>query len=37
MTGARLILRRLVLRQALAGRVRWAVALPLLHRIGGAL
>lgn len=37
MNLARSILRRLVLRLALAGRMRWVVALPLLHRIGGAL
>lgn len=36
MTRARVFLRRLVLRQALAGRIGWPRALPLLDRIGGA-
>lgn len=37
MRAGRLLLRRLVLRLALAGRMRWARALPLLNRIGGGL
>lgn len=40
MTAARMVirrqLRRLVLRQAVAGRLSWHIALPLLNRIGGA-
>lgn len=36
MSAARTMLRRLVMRQALAGRVRWVHALPLLRRLGDA-
>lgn len=35
MSRARLLLRRLVMRQALAGRLSWPRALPLLDRLGG--
>lgn len=35
MTAGRQALRRLVLRLALQGRLRWGVALPLRERIGG--
>ena len=35
MSAGRLLLRRLVLGLALAGRMRWSHALPLLNRIGG--
>lgn len=37
MSAGRLLLRRLVLRQALAGRMRWVHALPLLNRLGSGL